>query len=45
MDRTGGHHVRQIKPEPERQIFCVFIHMVKFVVKKLKQNIYAYVIL
>lgn len=36
MDRTGGHHVQQIKPEPERQIFYVFIHMVKFVVKKIE---------
>lgn len=40
MDRTGSHHVRQIKPDPERQIFYVFIHMVKFVVKELKQNKY-----
>lgn len=32
MDRTGGHHDRQVKPDPEKQIFHVFIHMVEFVV-------------
>jgi hypothetical protein len=27
MDGTGGHHVKQNKPDSERQILYVFCHM------------------
>jgi hypothetical protein len=27
MDETGDHHVKQTKPDSERQTLCVFSHM------------------